>query len=682
MMGNQIIRLLYKHSFPLFLLGLTIVTYGLLAPFLGFYLDDWYIIFYQKQFGGAEFLQFFQEDRPFFGYVYMIFLPIFQDSQTAWQLFAVFTRWLATLSFWFTSTHLFPKYAKILKWASVLFLVYPGFQFHWFAIMYSQAYLLLAIYFLSYYFMFKAFTERSKRSRYLLFTAVALISEVIGIVPMEYYYGFEFARPFVFYLLLRQEDPKPAKILPSTLLHWLPYLGIFGGFTVFRVLYSSNYSYQISILSRFGSQPFQTILAVAKQIIQSVLDAVFVAWGNAASLLDIKIISRTSAAMVVLMIGSAAFTFLFLNKRKNQGHDPAYTPHAWGVMLGGLALIIFALAPFIAASFIVSLDFPNNRFLLSLAPGVGVFIAGTLDEFLRTEKQKVIALALLTGLAVGSQFMVSRGFYLQWLDQIDFFWQLTWRAPGLKAGTALVSEDLPFVKYSSGNSLSAPLNLIYSPDNKTHQLNNLIMLISSPQGDAIPDYAPGNEINYSFRHLDFSGNTSSMIIFYQPENGCLRLLSPEVSSNEFANSPRHWFWDQAIPLSNLDQIITDPETPAAPPRQYFGTENTNQWCYYYEKADLARQQENWVQVIDYFDQADEKGLKPSNKQELLPLIEAYLQTGQIDLANNTVTSLSKSEVTKLLGACKLFNQMESTYPKASSDGQLLIAMSKQFNCGE
>jgi len=46
-------------------------------------------------------------------------------------------------------------------------------------------------------------------------------------------------------------------------------------------------------------------------------------------------------------------------------------------MLGGLALIIFALAPFIAASFIVSLDFPNNRFLLSLAPGVGVFIAGT-----------------------------------------------------------------------------------------------------------------------------------------------------------------------------------------------------------------------------------------------------------------------------------------------------------------
>jgi len=65
-----------------------------------------------------------------------------------------------------------------------------------------------------------------------------------------------------------------------------------------------------------------------------------------------------------------------------------------------------------------------------------------------------------------------------------FFWQLTWRAPGLKAGTALVSEDLPFVKYSSGNSLSAPLNLIYSPDNKTHQLNNLIMLISSPQGDA------------------------------------------------------------------------------------------------------------------------------------------------------------------------------------------------------
>lgn len=682
MMVKYIIRFLHKHSFPIYLLGLSIVTYGLLAFSLGFYLDDWYIVLYQKYFGASGFLQFFKEDRPFFGYVYMVFLPIFKDSQIAWQLFAVFTRWLATLAFWQISTKLFPKHSKIWKWAAILFLVYPGFQFHWFSIMYSQVYFLLAVYFLSYFFMFKAIQDRARWPRYLLFLTISLVCEIIGIVPMEYFYGLELFRPVVIYALFQQEDPKHNKPFIKTILHWLPYLTVFGGFTVFRVSQSSNYSYQVGILSKLASQPVQTLIDLTKEITETVLNAAFTTWWNAGKLLNLKTVSAATVAMVVLMIISAVITYFFLVKKINNDNPTENTPHAWVVMLCGLVLLIFALAPYVAASFTVSLDFPYNRFLLSLAPGIGFFIAGALDEFLRTEKQKVVLIALLTGLAVGSQFMAARGFYLQWVAQKDFFWQLSWRAPGLKPGTALITEDLPFAKYSSGPSLSAPLNMIYSPENKTHQLNNLFLLISSPQGDAVPEYTPGNSIHYSFRHLDFSGNTDSLIVFYKPGNGCLRLLSPDDSPEEFTFSQRKWFWDQAIPLSNLDQIITNPESPAIPLVKYFGNVDTDQWCYYYEKADLARQLDNWGQVIEYYNQASAHGFRSTNNQEMLPLIEAYLQTGQIDQAITLGSHLFTTDATDIAGVCKLFKRMEPLYENSATSREKIALLVNQMNCGE
>jgi hypothetical protein len=681
-MIQKTFQFLKKHSFPIFLLGLAIITYGLWAFSMGFFLDDWYIVLYQKYFGGSGFLQFFSEDRPFLGYVYVVFLPIFKDSPAAWQLFAVLTRWLATFAFWQISSLLFPDFKKLWKWAAVLFLVYPGFQFHWFAIMYSQAYFLLSVYFLSYFFMYWAIRQRGNPARSMLWSVLALVCEIIGIVPMEYYYGLELVRPFVIYFLLRQETSSPTKPLGRAILHWLPYLAVFAGFTIFRVTYSSSYSYQVGILSRFAEQPMQTVSGLIKEVFATLFSSVLGVWWNAFKQVSRVSLSLSYAATAGLMLLSALATYLLLFKRKNPMEVHKRTPRSWWVMLAGLGMIIFALAPFIAASFPVTLDFPYNRFLLSLAPGIGVFLAGALDSLLRTDRQKIIVIALLTGLAVGSQFMAGRSFHLLWAAQKDFFWQLTWRAPALKPGTALVTEDLPFDKYSSGPSLTAPLNMIYSPDSRSHILNNSFLFVSSPQGEAISDFAPGIDIHYSFRHLDFYGNTDSLITFHKPGVGCLRLLSPSDSPDEFAFSLRSKFWKESIPLSNLDQIILDPAIAAVPPKKYFGNENTDQWCYYFEKADLARQQSNWQQVIDLFDQAANKGFQPINNQEWLPLMEAYLQTGQIDPVTNLSTTIKYADVSERAGVCKLIKRMQPLYTGSASEADKITALASQFNCGE
>lgn len=649
-----------RYHFLMLLLGITVITYGLFAFSLGFFLDDWIIVYYQKFFGGSGFFEFYREDRPFFAYIYRVFLPIFGDSPSAWQIFALFTRWLATLTFWLVLGRLFPAQKKLWKWAAVLFLIYPGFQFHWFAIMYSLVYLLMAVYFLSYWLMHQAVRQRQSRRMYAVYTLAGLLCVVIGIVPMEYFYGMELIRPIVLWFIFRQQDPRPLRAAGRAMLHWLPYLLVFAGFTVYRILYSSEYAYQVGLLDQFSGDLFTALLDLGSKAFWSVFDASVTAWWNLIDLFDRNF--RTSAAqvMLALMLLAGTAIFFILSRKENLASGEKGRSRGWVVMLNGLALTAFALTPFIAASFTVSLEFPYNRFLIALAPGIAIFIAGAAEEFLRTEKQKIALVALLSGLAVGSQFVAGRSFLLQWEAQEDFFWQLTWRAPGLEPGTTLVTEEMSFSQYFSGTALTPPLNMIYPPAEDPSNLNYLLMLTASPQLTAIPDFEPGIDFTYQYRGLNFKGSTDALIAFYKPAKGCLRLLSPDRSPEEFSYSHRLDIWRDSIALSNLGQVIADPPVPAVPPEKYFGVEDPNQWCYYYEKADLAWQLQNWDKVIEFYSLAGEAGFAPGNIPEWLPLLEALLQTGQVDRAVDIIRDFSPGDPTETASLCRLLGNTASS----------------------
>ena len=66
-----------------------------------------------------------------------------------------------------------------------------------------------------------------------------------------------------------------------------------------------------------------------------------------------------------------------------------------------------------------------------------------------------------------------------------------------------------------------------------------------------------------------------------------------------------------------------------PPRPPFGAEPPHGWCYYYEKADLARQQGNWDDVVRLGDEAAKHRLHPNDAIEWLPFLQGYAYTGNI-----------------------------------------------------
>ena len=62
----------------------------------------------------------------------------------------------------------------------------------------------------------------------------------------------------------------------------------------------------------------------------------------------------------------------------------------------------------------------------------------------------------------------------------------------------------------------------------------------------------------------------------------------------------------------------------------FGAEPEHDWCYYYQKATLARQRGNWDEIISLHEEASRKGLAPQDLIEWLPFLQAYANAGDID----------------------------------------------------
>jgi hypothetical protein len=340
------------------------------------------------------------------------------------------------------------------------------------------------------------------------------------------------------------------------------------------------------------------------------------------------------------------------------------------------------MIPFVAAGFVVTLDFPTNRFLLALSPGIAIFIVGVIFSIIRTDKQKIAIISLLVGFSIGAQFLCARGFMIQWQQQVDFLQQLSWRVPNLQKNTLLLTDDLSFSQYSSGTSLTAPLNMVYNPNNNSNELKVLLYLTTGGQEIIIDKSASGdNEFHFDYRGFEFTSDTSAILSFYmpQPDQGCLRILSDRDISDEFPapksgipwlNTNSRSFWNFAIKNSNLQLIDTDPANAVALPDDLFGKTNTNQWCYYYEKADLATQTKDWENVIDFYKQAKEKGFTPLNDYEWMPLLQADLMLGKVADAKAIMAQINSNDTAVKNTMCDLWVEISKLQADEKKQGSI------------
>jgi hypothetical protein len=72
----------------------------------------------------------------------------------------------------------------------------------------------------------------------------------------------------------------------------------------------------------------------------------------------------------------------------------------------------------------------------------------------------------------------------------------------------------------------------------------------------------------------------------------------------------------------LDNVITDGDAPL-PSSAIFGDEPVHGWCYYYQKADLARQRGDWEEVARLAEEVDILDLRPNDQIEWMPFLQSY-----------------------------------------------------------
>ncbi len=656
------------------LLLICLLSYGIIARKLGFFLDDWYIIWTYRTFGVAKFVEFFEGDRPLFSMVYRIFIPIIKDNPLVWQYFAIFTKWLAAFTLWQLLRLIMPEKKWFSYSAAALFAVYPGFKFHYFSVMYGQNYAILAIYFLSYIFMILGLRKSKYRP---LFIGLGMVFQFIGIAPMELYYGLELVRPVLLFVMLPDDMANFKSKLWKTFLQWLPYLLVFLGFTLFRVLFSHLYSYQVSFFDQLMQNPLYVVKDLIFRVLLGLFDSCVYVWVELL-LLFTRMQSLNQIALLFLLILGSFFTaWFFIGKSGQSKMDADNRKHALVILGIGVFSVLAGMIPVIIGGLKVSLAFHTTRFLLPLSIGASLATVALIDILFQNTKAKTLIVALLVALSVAANYTNGLEYKKAWDDQKEFFAQLTWRAPQIEPGTVLISPVLPFDLYYSGTSLTAPLNMIYAPDLDDNPIPYQMILAATPQMNTMPELIPNQEIDRYQRVFNFIGNTSDAIAIYSPDKGCLKLLSPDTDPRAFQSDRYAELWKSIILLSNLDRIdLTAPR--AELPRRYFEVIATDNWCYYYQQAANAEQRQAWAEVVATYQDAENAGFRPEDNSEWLPLIKSYIYTGEIGAALKLSEELEIDNDFTLWGLCSVWQNHGQPISEEETERQNLLL--SRWNC--
>ena len=166
-------------------------------------------------------------------------------------------------------------------------------------------------------------------------------------------------------------------------------------------------------------------------------------------------------------------------------------------------------------------------------------------------------------------------------------------------------------------------------------------------GNELEALKPGLPVHQNYLAATFNSSSDKVVAVHFAPPGCFRVLNPVYDRDlPFAPMmgedadlltetglpvlPRSAA--KALTLSNLGQIVSSAKSPTLP--EILGLEPAHTWCYYFEKADLARQSDDWEQVAAIGDQAFAIPYYPDDYSEYLPFIEAYARTGRWEDARN------------------------------------------------
>jgi hypothetical protein len=503
---------------------------------------------------------------------------------------------------------------------------------------------------------------------------------------LDYFVGLELLRPVFLWLFITERTTNNLQRFRRTLTNLLPYLAVLGAYLIWRIfLFKSAWrDFDGSVfLASFAANPLSELLKRLGYCLTDLIESGLMAWTQTfrPDIFDLGSSSVRIAWGIVFI--SATMVALYLMRLKSdtvsRGSGVLDVRIRWAkqaVIIGVLAILVGGVPVWFGGRQ-VFLEGLTNRYTLTMMLGASILLVGIIHIMIRTQLQQIVVLSIIVGLAVGFHFRNANQFRRDWLAHKSLFWQLSWRVPYLKPGTSVMIDKSPLLFSDDYDYvLARPLNFIYAPEHSSAQLNYWFFNLSRQSGRGeLPRLVDDMPIKRELRTESFAGSTSNNLAVWFSPPSCLRVLDP--SRDELPQLPPLARAAQSI--SHLDRIVVDANPPARPPAAIFGPEPERCWCYYFQKADLARQMGDWQQVAQMGDEARRLSLKPSDMTEWFPFIEGYARVGQYDKAKEISKLAFQAMPTAEPALNNLWKRLESVGPQDAARQAFIADMKAQLS---
>jgi len=649
------------------------LAYLPMAHLLGFYNDDWYLLYMGVSQGARRFMDVFAIDRPFRGYFVGWIFDLFR-THALWYTYAAFlARGLSAFGLFRLVRLTWSRETNAALLAALLFIIYPGFLDQPNAVDFQSHQWALVLAIFSILCTLKALQPGIRRTVRGFWFLLSMIQQLFSFLLMEYYIGLEGLRILLIWQATPPADRKTVR-LRQTLVRDLPNLLVALAFFIWRAFFFNSQRVGTDVdtlLLNVTESPVLRLVWMAVYQLKDILNSLFLAWTE--PLYHLVFSMRLKNILLTFFLGAVGMGLAWLLLRRFWASDhqdepqsplPSMQAGTQMIWIGLLSLMCALLPVHLGNRSIVFDSF--SRFTLTASAGAVLVFAGLWLK-LPSGRLKIWLPAALAGFAVMVHTANTLAYVENWKVVKDFWWQVSWRAPGILPGTNLIASYAD-QGIAEDYFVWGPANLIYYPRLEFQSPTRLPLTAATLDGSNLEAVLAGRQVEKERRSiLSVADFANSLVMSMPTQSACVHILdghSPELSSQDRAEILA------IASYSRLERVQTT-ASAVTPPKAIFGSEPAHGWCYYYQKASLARQQEDWQEVARLGDEAQEQNLRPIDWVEWMPFVEAYAYTGQAEKVSQLAPIL-KDDLFLRYQTCHLFEQDAQKEASAHPDGQALL----------
>jgi hypothetical protein len=679
----------------LFMTGISALVYLPRVADLKFsQLDDWFYVYNGLVSGANVFMDMLLHMRPIRGPLYEFYFLLFGLHPLPYNLTLYFWRLVGGFGALWLFNQLWPGRRIANFFMAVFFLVFPGLAWWIAGLSFQPQILSLCLEVFSIVFTLEAIRSDSVGGR-IAWSFAAILSGWIYLALVEYAIGMEVFRLLCVFLFIwhRNGQPSLRQVLSRSVKSstgeqdsskrsrdaltrsaregvraYAPFFVIPVGFVFWYLFIFENWRKAQDAsaqLSRMLDTP-STALWWLLRLFQGTFNVTLLAWAVpfyqylfSGRLRDILL----NLAFAGLVIVAAVWADRHLKAKGQTGAAIEHAAEDWQIeaLVTGLLGTIAGVVPIVMANRIVA--FENlSHYTLPAALAGAVFLGG-LVFLIRPGSIRTAVLASLVAIAAMTHLSVATKAINEERAMTEFWWQMTWRAPSIQPNTMLVVV-YPDVESFTGNEFVwGPANSIYYPERQNGSLITVALAAAPLEPDTLDKLIMGaptvEKTDLIMTRTVKMYTFQNILVLTQPAStSCVHAIDPRWSGLSTSDNAL------VVALASRSRIenIAPDAPPPHPSELLFGSEPAREWCYYFEKADLARQQGKWEEVASLGDRVLKMGLRPRDLVEWMPFLQAYAARDDFKEVRDMAKRINGVAFYKYQACLNLTGMAEQGYP--------------------